>query len=309
MAVRICSTVPLARASASGLDRRHCASSALRTASSTRRRPAFQPLVRLAGHRPGLLPALLDGAQRGPGGPHVGHRAAAASASSSSAALTAACSRSSFSLAEYTSERAGEERVLGRLEPAPQLFLVGPAGPARRLPGPHQLPVGRGGRAPVGRGGQRLGLGDQLLLARLGLLALLLQAGEVGLAPLGERVAGRGQPLPQRGLHRPVGPWRGLPLLQQLAHPLAADLPVRGLGRDLLGLGDDPLLDRSCASTRACSRAARTSSRRPSTWPVSASSRAVQRVQVTDRVARSATASSSRSMVARAVAGGQVGGR
>ena len=36
---------------------------------------------------------------------------------------------------------------------------------------------------------------------------------------------------------------RRLPLLQQFAHPLAAALPVGRLGGDLLGLGDDPLLD------------------------------------------------------------------
>jgi hypothetical protein len=34
-----------------------------------------------------------------------------------------------------------------------------------------------------------------------------------------------------------------LPLLEQFAHPLAAALPVGGLGGDLLRLGDDPLLD------------------------------------------------------------------
>jgi len=34
-----------------------------------------------------------------------------------------------------------------------------------------------------------------------------------------------------------------LPLLEQLAHPLAAALPVGRLGGDLLGLGDDLLLD------------------------------------------------------------------
>ena len=39
IADRICSTVPWARASASGFDRRHWASSALRTASSIRRSP------------------------------------------------------------------------------------------------------------------------------------------------------------------------------------------------------------------------------------------------------------------------------
>src|SRR5262249_11377260 len=35
----------------------------------------------------------------------------------------------------------------------------------------------------------------------------------------------------------------GLPLLEELGHPLAARLPVRRLGRDVLGLVDDALLD------------------------------------------------------------------
>ena len=70
-----------------------------------------------------------------------------------------------------------------------------------------------------------------------------LERGEVGLAPLGERVPRGRQPLPQHRLDGPVGVRGGLPLLEQLGHPLAALLPVRGLGRDPLGLVDDPLLD------------------------------------------------------------------
>ena len=70
-----------------------------------------------------------------------------------------------------------------------------------------------------------------------------LKRREVGLAPLGERVPRGRQPLPQHRLDGPVGVRGGLPLLEQLGHPLAALLPVRGLGRDALRLVDDPLLD------------------------------------------------------------------
>ncbi len=137
----------------------------------------------------------------------------------------------------------GEELVLGGPEALPQLGLGLPVGPPGSLPPAHQLAERAGGRAPVGRSGQGLGLAAQLLLAGLDVLPLGFQGGEEGLAPLGERVAGRGQPLPQHRLGGPVGVRGRLPLLEQLAHPLAAALPVGGLGGDLLGLGDDPLLD------------------------------------------------------------------
>ena len=107
MAARIWSTVPLARASASGLDRRHCASSALRTASSTRRRPCSS---RSCASR-GTGPACSQRSWMERSAARVARTLLAGSswlASSSSAALTAACSRSSFSLAEYTSERAAK---------------------------------------------------------------------------------------------------------------------------------------------------------------------------------------------------------
>ena len=73
-AVRICSTVPWARASASGLERRHCVVLGLADRVLDPAQALLQAVVRLTGDRPGLLPAFLDGAQRGPGGPHVGHR-------------------------------------------------------------------------------------------------------------------------------------------------------------------------------------------------------------------------------------------
>ena len=74
MAERSWATVPSARASASGLERRHWVSSASLTASSTLPQPRLQLLTRLAWHRARLLPALLDGPQRGPRGAHVGDR-------------------------------------------------------------------------------------------------------------------------------------------------------------------------------------------------------------------------------------------
>src|SRR6202044_2771294 len=117
----------------------------------------------------------------------------------------------------------------------PQLFLGAAVGAAGLLPRAPELTERRRGRPPVGRRSERLGLGGQFLLARPGFLALLLEAGEIRLSALGGGGARRGQPLPQRGLDRAVAARCGLPLVEQLAHPLAADLPVRGLGRDALG--------------------------------------------------------------------------
>ena len=86
-------------------------------------------------------------------------------------------------------------------------------------------------------------MADQSLLAGADALALFFERGEVSLAPLGETIPGRGQPLPEGSLRGPVAPRGGLPLLQQLAHPLAARLPVGGIGRDPFCFGDDPLPD------------------------------------------------------------------
>ena len=102
MALRIWSTVPLARASASGLERRHWASSALRTASSIRRSPDSS---RSCASR-GTGPACSQRSWM----PRRAARAARTSvtgtsfpASSSNSVLTSACSRSAASFAEYTS--------------------------------------------------------------------------------------------------------------------------------------------------------------------------------------------------------------
>ena len=106
-AVRICSTVPWARASASGLDRRHCASSALRTASSIRRRPCSR---RSCASR-GTDPACSQRSWMERSAARAARTLVTGTswpASSSSADFTAACSRSSFSLAENTLDRSAK---------------------------------------------------------------------------------------------------------------------------------------------------------------------------------------------------------
>ena len=213
------------------------------TASSTLRRPDSSCSRGLARHRARLLPALLDGraARSCAGAQSVTGSSACASASSCS--LTVAWRASSVSLAANT-VRAGAKNLswASRNRFHSSASDVAP-GPARVLPLPHQVAVGARGGAPVGRGRPASPPRDQLLLADPDRLALGLQRREVGLAPLGEGVAGRGQPLPQHRLDGPVGVRRGLPLLEKLGHPLAAGLPVGGLGGDVLGLVDDPLLD------------------------------------------------------------------
>ena len=98
-----------------------------------------------------------------------------------------------------------------------------------------------GGRgAPVGGGGERLGLGDQGLLGLLRGGPLLGQCGEVRAPAPVEGVAGRAEALPQRLLGGPVDPRRGLPLVEQLLEPLARGLPLLAVG-ERLGLGDQRL--------------------------------------------------------------------
>ncbi len=202
----------------------------------------LQVLARVPGHRPDLLPALLDAAQRGPGRADVGHRQQRLGLIEQLLLGLGVLAQRGVLGREHLGAR-GEELILGRPEALPQLGLGVPVGAAGRLPLTHQLAERTGGRSPLRGSGQRLGVGAQLLLADPDVLALGLQGGEVRLTPLGERVAGRGQPLPQDSLGGPLGVRGRLPLLEQFAHPLAAALPVGGLGGDLLGLGDDPLLD------------------------------------------------------------------
>ena len=204
--------------------------------------PGLQVFPGVPRHRPDLLPSFLDAAQRRPGGADIGDRQQ--SLGLIEQLLLGLGVLAQLSVLGREDLRTGvEELVLGRPEALPQLGLGIPVCSSGRFPQPHQLAVRAGGRAPVGGPRQGLGVGDQLLLAGLDVLAFRLQGGEIRLAPLGEGVAGRGQPLPQDGFGRPFGVRRRLPLLEQLAHPLAAALPVGGFGGDLLRLGHDPLLD------------------------------------------------------------------
>ena len=115
--------------------------------------------------------------------------------------------------------------------------------PGRRLPLAHQRLEPARGRPPLGRAGQRLGLGDQLLLAGPGDAALLVQRGEVAATAAGERVPGGGEALPQLLVGLPVDAADRLPLLDDGAEPVAGGLPLRALGQ-LLGLEDELLLGR-----------------------------------------------------------------
>ena len=242
MAVRSWPTAASARAWASGLDRFHWASSARLTASSTLRRPCSSWSLDSRGTGPACSQRSWMERRADLRRPPVGDRQQRLRLDEE--LLLGGGVAPELGLLGGEDLRAGrEELVLGAAEPLPELGLVIPAGPAGFLPLPHQLAVGARRARPVGRVGQRLGLLDELLLVGLDRIALGLKRGEVGLAPLGKRVPRGRQPLPQHRLDRPVGVRGGLPLLEQLGHPLAALLPVRGLGRDVLGLVDDPLLD------------------------------------------------------------------
>ena len=198
--------------------------------------------MRPPGDRPGLLPAFLDPAQRRPGGPDVGDRDELARLFQQ-LRLDRRVLAQRRVLGREHFRPGGEERVLRGLEPGPQGVLIRAGGPAGRLPLPHQLAEGGSGGRPVGGRRQALGLDHELLLAGAGGPALLLEVGEVGLAALVEGVACGREPLPQGGFDRPVGARRRLPLLQQLPQPLTTVLPVGRRRGDVLGLGDDALLD------------------------------------------------------------------
>ena len=99
--------------------------------------------------------------------------------------------------------------------------------------------------------GQRLRLGDQLLLGGLGRRVVAVQLGEVGAAVPVEDRPGGAEPLPQRVLVAAAQPdaalLGGLPALEELVHPRAGGLPLdlRGIvPGNLLGLGDDGLAGR-----------------------------------------------------------------
>jgi hypothetical protein len=105
----------------------------------------------------------------------------------------------------------------------------------------HQVPVRAGRRSPVGRGGQRLGLGDQLLLDLASALALPVLLRELGLATARVGRPGGGEAVPERVVGRPVQPGQRLPVLQQRPEPVDAAAPVVPRGQRL-GLGDRELL-------------------------------------------------------------------
>ena len=97
-----------------------------------------------------------------------------------------------------------EEGVLRRSEAVPQLVVVLAGSAACSTPAVHQPLEGGGGRTPVARVPQRLGLLDQGLLDRLGLGVGLVQVREV-LSPLAvERRPGVAEALPQLVLGPPV---------------------------------------------------------------------------------------------------------
>ena len=135
-----------------------------------------------------------------------------------------------------------EERVLRRPEPLPELVLDVAGCGAGLLPLRHQVAILAGGRAPVGRRRQRLGLDDQLLLDRLGVLAQRRLLAEVRLATTRVCRAGRAEAVPQLVVGGLAEPGERLPLVEQGAELVGAGLPVVACG-DLLGLvGDARLL-------------------------------------------------------------------
>ena len=81
------------------------------------------------------------------------------------------------------------------------------------------------------------------VLRACGLLALLLELGEVHPPAALDRAAGRCQPGPERVVGLAVEPAQALPALDQRAHLLVGMAPVVARGQ-LLGLGDQRFLDR-----------------------------------------------------------------
>ena len=150
-----------------------------------------------------------------------------------------------------TSSLAAKKLSWAALKRAHSLSSSDAAGPAGAAPLVHEpLERARGG-GPVGARRERLGLGDELLLGALRVGVLRVETGEVAATGLVEAVAGGAEPLPQVRLRLAVETRGralvGLPLVEQLAHPGAARLPLDavlrltgdrlGLGHDLLALG------------------------------------------------------------------------
>ena len=253
--------------------RRQATSIADRIFSSTarQRRSRFAPESR--GDPAGVVPPGLDLASA------AWAAFGSASTSSASASARTACrlSRVAFLLGVAGREdlaAAREEGVLRGPEPFPQP-LLDVLGRARRgLPLGHQLLEPVGGRVPLGRVGQRLGLGDQLFLATLRLLAGRVEGGEVGAAAAGEGVAGGGVALPQLAVGLLVDAADRLPLVEDRLEPVAGRLPAGRLGGDR---SRPPRPARSCGPAPRPGRRRGRRAPRPafsSATPVSFSSRA-----------------------------------
>ena len=223
-----------------GVGARHCSSSTPRISCSTRRIRPSRSFIRSRGtlpaasHRSAMSRKARLAASRSVTG-------SSASASTSSASLTSALAANSSSCSAAAASRAPKN-----VSCAPRNRFHSASSTSRGA-GPaafhcaHQVAVAARGRAPVGRGGEALGLGGEPLLDAAGVVALLVLLGEVRLAAPGVRRARGREAAPQRVVGGPVDAGERLPLVEQLAHPVGAVAPVGALG-ERLGLGDDLLL-------------------------------------------------------------------
>ena len=164
------------------------------------------------------------------------------SASASSPRLVAALAANSSSSFEFDRVARLEERVLGCPEALPERVVDVLARHPRCLPPGHQVSEGARRGAPVRGGGQRLGLGDELLLHGTRLVPPRAQLGEVLLAASGVRRPGRREAVPEVVVARLVDPGQLLPGLQQVPEAGGAAPPVVAVGQPLGVLGDAALL-------------------------------------------------------------------
>ncbi|GAA5608054.1 hypothetical protein Sgri01_06411 [Streptomyces griseus] len=198
--------------------------------------PALDLRAGVTRYVPDGLPALVDPPEGGPGRLQVLHRHQLLGLGGELLLELEVLALLGVPLREDLAA-GGEEDVLGAAETVPQVVLGLALGAARRLPLGHQVAVARGGGHPVRGTGQRLGLGDQLLLGLAGVLALGVQRGEVRLAPLGERRAGVREAVPQLVVRLAVEAGETLPGVHQRPQPLTGRTPLLALCQ-LLRLGD-----------------------------------------------------------------------
>src|SRR5699024_7444115 len=193
----------------------------------------------------GLLPALLDAAQRRLRGLDVAHGQERPRLGEQRL-LDGEIAAVLLVAAGVRLRARVEEDVLGGAEPRPPGVVVAAAGPGSGLPLVHESAVLHGGFAPVRRVGKLLRPGDQLLLDPLPLRGARVELREMRLAPAIEGAARGGEALPQAlvlaaGQAR-VAALDALPRLEQLAHAGGGLLPLgpRGILRgDRLRLRDD----------------------------------------------------------------------